>query len=61
MAEGKIVKPKKTCCKDAPRCKRCPVVCKKLMKDGWAERLEDGRYVLDPELRKKTLKAARTR
>lgn len=61
MAEPKILKPKKKCCKDDPRCKKCPVVCKRLAQDGWAEKLPDGRYMLDPDLRKKTLKAARAR
>jgi hypothetical protein len=53
------VTPKKKCCRDKPRCKRCPVVCKKLMKQGLAERLEDGRYLLSVDLSKKQLKAAR--
>ena len=61
LAPAKPVKPKKTCCKDDPRCKRCPVVLKRLEKAGLAERREDGRYVLDPELKKKQLKAARAR
>jgi hypothetical protein len=60
MAKSKrTVVPKKKCCRDGPRCKRCPVVCKRLMKDGLAERLEDGRYRLSIDLSKKQLKAAR--
>jgi hypothetical protein len=59
MAEGKLVKPKKRCCKSRPRCKRCPVVCRRLAEDGLAERRDDGRYVLAAKLRKKQLKAAR--
>ena len=35
------VKPKKTCCKSGPRCKRCPVVMKRLAKQGLAERDEE--------------------
>ena len=54
-----LVKPKKRCCKSRPRCKRCPVVCKRLEKQGLAAKLENGRYVLSVELRKKQLKAAR--
>ena len=53
------IKPKKKCCRDGPRCKRCPVVCKKLMREGLAERLDDGRYVLALSLTKKQYKAAR--
>jgi hypothetical protein len=56
---ARVVKPKRTCCKSSPRCKRCPVVCKRLANAGLAERLDDGRYLLDPGLRKKQLKAAR--
>jgi hypothetical protein len=54
-----VVKPKKRCCKSRPRCKRCPVVCKRLHHAGLAEKRSDGRYVLSVELRKKQLKAAR--
>ena len=57
----KPVKPKAKCCKDDPRCKRCPVVLKKLERMGLAERQDDGRYVVDPDLKKKQLKAARAR
>jgi hypothetical protein len=55
----RIVKPKKRCCKSRPRCKRCPVVCKRLERSGLAERLGDGRYELSVKLRKKQLKKAR--
>jgi hypothetical protein len=56
-----VVKPKRACCASSPRCKRCPVVCRRLAAAGRAERRDDGRYVLDPSLRKKELKAARRR
>jgi hypothetical protein len=59
MAKGKLVKTKKRCCRSGPRCKRCPVVCKRLVKQGLAEKLDDGRYVLAVTLRKKQLNAAR--
>jgi hypothetical protein len=59
VAKTRVVKPKKRCCKSKPRCKRCAVVCKRLMKQGLAEKRDDGRYVLSVELRKKQLKAAR--
>ena len=56
----KAIKPKKACCKSGPRCKRCPVVLKRLSEQGLAQR--DGKkYVLAAELRKKQLKAARVR
>ena len=61
MADVKLVKPKKACCKSRPRCKKCPVVCKRLAKAGLATRRDDGRYVLDVAIRKKALKAARAR
>ena len=54
------VKPKKRCCKDGPRCKRCPVVLKRLDRAGLAEQ-HGKRYVLSIDLTKKQLKAARSR
>jgi len=59
-AAGTLVKPKKGCCKSDPRCKRCPVVMKRLEKQGLAEKQEK-QYLLSKDLRKKQLKAARTR
>jgi len=55
------LKAKKKCCKDSPRCKKCPVVCKKLEKAGSAERLSKRVYVLELKPPKKVLKAARAR
>jgi hypothetical protein len=55
-----LVKPKRKCCKDAPRCKRCPVVFKRLEKAGLAER-KGKRYRLSPDLKKKQLAALRAR
>jgi hypothetical protein len=55
----RAVKPKKKCCKSRPRCKRCPVVLKRLHQRGFAERRDDGRYVVVDILRKRDLKAAR--
>ena len=57
----KVVKPKKRCCKSKPRCKKCPVVCKRLMNAGYATRKPNGHYVLELDIGKKTLKAARAR
>ena len=42
MAKAKLVKAKKRCCKSRPRCKRCPVVMKRLSKAGLAERQAGG-------------------
>jgi hypothetical protein len=55
----RVVKVKKQCCKSKPRCKRCPVVCKRLEKQGLAERTDARHYRLSVELRKKQLKKAR--
>lgn len=56
---GKRVKPKKKCCKSKPRCKRCPVVLKRLSQTGFAERHADGNYVMLDLVPKKTFKEAR--
>jgi len=60
-AAVKRIKPKKRCCKSRPRCKKCPVVCKRLAKQGLATRRPDGAYVVELNIGKKTLKAARVR
>ena len=56
-----LIKPKKGCCKSKPRCKRCPVVVKRLVVQGHARRRSDGFVVISPDLTKKQLKAARKR
>ena len=56
MAKAQLVKPKKRCCKSRPRCKRCPVVMKRLHKAGLAER-HDGIYTVTAG--KGQIKAAR--
>jgi DNA-binding transcriptional regulator PaaX len=50
---------KKACCKDKPRCKRCPVVLKRLADAGLAERVGKRSYRLSDDLTKKDLKVAR--
>jgi hypothetical protein len=55
-----IVKPKRKCCTDDPRCKRCPVVLKRLEKAGLAQRKGKG-YRLSKDLKKKHLAALRSR
>jgi aldehyde:ferredoxin oxidoreductase len=57
---ARVIKPKKHCCKSRPRCKRCPVVCKRLVNAGVAEKLPNGRYVLLVDVSKKRLKAVRS-
>jgi hypothetical protein len=59
MAPVRVIKPKRRCCRSRPRCKRCPVVCKRLAKAGWAEKRSDGRYELSAKVKKKAYKAAR--
>jgi hypothetical protein len=54
------VKVKKKCCKDKPRCKRCPVVLKRLEKAGYAERMSKTEYVV-VDIPKKALALARAR
>jgi len=60
-AKAKTVKAKRRCCKDRPRCKRCPVVLKRLEKAGLAEARGARRYAVDPDLEKSALKVARGR
>ncbi|HWD80273.1 MAG TPA: hypothetical protein VG497_15360 [Kribbella sp.] len=52
---------KKKCCKDEPRCKKCPVVLMRLSKAGCAERLDRVHYKVDKKVPKKVLKRARAR
>ncbi len=54
------VKTKKKCCKSGPRCKRCPVVCKRLEREGMAVR-ESKRVWTLVDVTKPALKAARAR
>ncbi|MDA0182512.1 hypothetical protein OJ997_19540 [Solirubrobacter phytolaccae] len=55
----RVVKTKNKCCKSRPRCKKCPVVCKRLSNQGLADKLPNGNYVLSIDVSKKVLKAAR--
>jgi hypothetical protein len=58
---GKVVKPKRACCRSGPRCKRCPVALKRLAKRGLAERRSDGSYVILELVPKRERKLARER
>jgi hypothetical protein len=53
------VRVKKRCCKDSPRCKRCPVVWKRLARAGLAKRESNRLYTPAGELRKRHIRAAR--
>ena len=61
MGRLKLVKTKRRCCKSNPRCKRCPVTCKRLEKAGHAERQDSRHYLVELDIGKKALKAARAR
>ena len=56
---GEYVKCKRKCCKSGPRCKRCPVVWKRLSKQGYAHREGKARYVVIDVVPKRKLKSAR--
>jgi hypothetical protein len=58
---GKEIKAKKRCCKSDKRCKRCPVVCKRLEKLGYAERQAKRQWTLVVIPPKRVLAAARAR
>ena len=58
---AKTVRAKKRCCDSNPRCKRCPIVLKRIAKAGLAEHLHARDYRLDPSLHKAQLKAVRKR
>jgi len=56
----KRVKAKKKCCRSRPRCKTCPVTCKRLEKLGKATRDGKRAWVL-VDVSKQDLRAARAR
>jgi hypothetical protein len=53
------VKAKKKCCGSDPRCKRCPVVLKRLDRAGFAERVGRRSYIVEvvPKKRMKKVRA----
>jgi len=55
------MKTKQKCCGDKPRCKKCPVVWKRLEKAGFARREGKHRYVVVDVVPKQALAAARCR
>jgi hypothetical protein len=56
---GDVVKCKSKCCKSGPRCKRCPVVWKRLSKQGYAKRETRRRYIVLEVVPKRAVKSAR--
>jgi hypothetical protein len=56
---GDAVRCKRKCCKSRPRCKRCPVVWKRLAKHGYAERESKVHYVVIDVVPKHAVKSAR--
>jgi hypothetical protein len=54
------VKAKKKCCGSNPRCKRCPVVLKRLTRAGLAERQSKRLYVVE-KVPKKRMRKVRAR
>jgi hypothetical protein len=54
------VKAKRKCCGSDPRCKRCPVVLKRLDRAGFAERVGRRLYIVE-KVPKKRMKKVRTR
>ena len=59
MSPETVVRCKRKCCKSRPRCKRCPVVWKRLAKQGYAERESKLRYVVIDVVPKRVVKSAR--
>ena len=56
---GDEINCKRKCCKSGKRCKRCPVVWKKLSKRGYAAPAGKLQYVVIEVVPKAALKAAR--
>ena len=56
-----LVTVKKKCCKDTPRCHKCPVTCMRLEREGYADRESKREYVVAKKIPNKVLKAARSR
>ena len=52
---------KKKCCKDKPRCKKCPVTLKRLETMGYARKTGQRTFVMVDVVPKSALKKARAR
>jgi hypothetical protein len=57
---GKPITVKRDCCGDLPRCKRCPVVYRRLARQGLAVRVGKRTYEADA-VGRKAMAAARSR
>ena len=57
MAGAREITVKQRCCKSDPRCRRCPVVAKRLAAAGLAQRT--GRRTYRVDARKKAIRRAR--
>jgi hypothetical protein len=55
----KTVKAKPRCCQSRPRCKRCPIVCRRLESAGHLERIGKRRWRVRGKIPKKVLRKAR--
>ncbi len=55
------VRVKRKCCKSDPRCKRCPVVFKRLEAAGYAEPIDKRTWLLEIRFKSKRFKKARKR
>jgi hypothetical protein len=58
---AKELQVKKRCCQSGPRCRRCPVVAKRLAAAGLATRTGKRTYELSGDVRKRDVKDARKR
>jgi len=56
---GDLVRCKRKCCKSSTRCKKCPVVWKRLARQGYARRTGKRSYVVIEVVPKRALKSAR--
>jgi hypothetical protein len=61
VASPRTVKTKKRCCKSGPRCKRCPVVLRRLETAGHATQTGKRTYEVGASAKKKVVRAARER
>lgn len=55
------MKTKASCCKDKPRCKKCPVVWRRLETAGYADRISKREYRVIEIAPKRAMAAARAR
>lgn len=53
------VQGKAKCCKDLPRCKKCPVVLSRLAKGGYGKKLDSRTFKIKKDVPKAVLKDAR--